>query len=202
MPLPALKVLRGDARAFGHRFEFCPDDLRIADTRAEAAVGAAHDVLPADDLGVAHQPVGDRLWMLDDIRRMADDAGYEDLACGKLDLIPDAPFMLVAWVGRFDGNRVGFHFQDQVDDVAQRDQSTFYSKIWVAYRCRRGPSKNSSLTPFTPPSAQPTLLQCTKISRPPRSVVSLGLRKPSTRRARLEPRPRHVTAHRQGQDRA
>src|SRR4051812_29168853 len=71
------------ARAFGHRFEFGPDDLRVADARSQPAVGAAHDVFPADNFAVAHETIGDRLGMLDNVGGMPDDAGHEDLAGGK-----------------------------------------------------------------------------------------------------------------------
>src|SRR5437773_11682123 len=87
-----------EARAFGHRFELGPDDLRIADARTEAAVGAGHNIFAADDLGVADQTVGDRLRVFDDVRRMSDDSGHEDFACGKLHFFPDTPLVFMARV--------------------------------------------------------------------------------------------------------
>ena len=75
------------------------------DAAAKTAIGAGDDVFPADDVGVAHDPVGDDLGMLDDVGGVADDAGDEELAVGKLDVLPDAPFVLMADIARFD--RIG-----------------------------------------------------------------------------------------------
>src|SRR5215469_10641489 len=66
------ELARGDARAFGHRSHLGPNDVRIhgrlADPGAEAAVAAAHHVLPAHELRVATYPLRDELWMLDEVR--------------------------------------------------------------------------------------------------------------------------------------
>src|SRR6266576_636689 len=121
LPLSLPQFFARDARAFGHGFELGPGDLWIADARTEAAVGARHDIFATDDLGVAHEAVGDRLRMLDNVRRMADDAGNEHFARGQFNFLPHAPLMLVARIGGFDGNRVRFHFENEVDDVSQRD---------------------------------------------------------------------------------
>ena len=59
--------------------------------------------------------------MLDDIGGVANDAGYQHFAGGEFYFLPDAPLMLVARIGGFDRNRVGFDFKNDVDDVAQRD---------------------------------------------------------------------------------
>ena len=75
------------------------------DAAAKAAIGAGDDILPADDVGVAHDPVGDDLGMFDDVGRVADDARDEQLAVGQLDVLPDAPFVLMADIARFD--RIG-----------------------------------------------------------------------------------------------
>src|ERR1051326_638625 len=56
--LLAPQFFRRDARAFRHRLELGPSDVRVTDARSEAAVGPAHDVLAAADLRVADQPVG------------------------------------------------------------------------------------------------------------------------------------------------
>ena len=45
--------------------ELGPGDLRVADARADAAVRAGDDVLAADEVGVAHQALGDQLRVLD-----------------------------------------------------------------------------------------------------------------------------------------
>src|SRR5262245_7465597 len=112
------QLLGRDASALRHCFKLCPGDLRIADPRSEAAVGSCRDVFPADDLGVAHQPVGNRLRMLDDIGGMADDAGHEDFSFGQFHVLPNPPLVLVSRIGGFDGNGIGAHFQDQIDDIS------------------------------------------------------------------------------------
>src|SRR5690349_15884739 len=48
-----------EPRAGGERPELRPGDLGTADARPQAAIGAAHDVLAADELRVFLQPVGD-----------------------------------------------------------------------------------------------------------------------------------------------
>ena len=49
---------------------------------AEAAIGAGDDVLAADQIGVAHQALGDQIGVFDEIRKMADHAGYQRRALG------------------------------------------------------------------------------------------------------------------------
>ena len=72
------------------------------DALAEAAIGAGDDVLFADQRGVLHQPLGDQLGVLDQVRRVADDARHERLAVRQLDVLPDRPIVLVARVRRLD----------------------------------------------------------------------------------------------------
>src|SRR5258708_37746569 len=88
--LSAPQLFTRQPRAFGHGFEFRPADLWAADPRAEAAIGAGHDVFAADDFGVAHVTVGDRLRMFDDVRGVTNDAGNEHFAFGQLHFFPNA----------------------------------------------------------------------------------------------------------------
>jgi hypothetical protein len=67
--------LAGAAGAFGHRREFGPADRGMSDPRPEPAIGAGQHVLAADQAGIAHQPLGDEVGVLDEIGAMADDAG-------------------------------------------------------------------------------------------------------------------------------
>src|SRR5687768_17487420 len=92
---PAPQLFCRDARTFRHSFEFGPCNLRIAHPRPEAAVGAGHDVLSADDHGITHQTVGDDLGMLDDVGSMSDDPGYDHFALGKFHILPHTPLVLV-----------------------------------------------------------------------------------------------------------
>ena len=52
---------------------------------------------------------------------MPDDARHKHFAGRKLYFLPDTPFVLVPRIGCFNGDRVRFHFQNEIDDVAQRD---------------------------------------------------------------------------------
>ncbi len=64
---PAPKGLRRASRAFGQRFEFGPADRRVADPRAEPAIGAGEHVFAAHEVGVADQALGHQIGMLDKI---------------------------------------------------------------------------------------------------------------------------------------
>src|SRR5215472_13327522 len=97
-PLPP-QLLRRDPRAFDHCFELCPLHLLVDARRApalrETAIGAGDDVLAADEAREILEAQRDELGMLDDVGRMAEDAGDEDLAFGQSLALPDLPFVLV-----------------------------------------------------------------------------------------------------------
>src|ERR1700688_2853826 len=86
--LLAPKRLRRDPRAFGERFQLRPHDGRVDAAREralrETAIGAAHDVLAADDFGEPHDPLGDQLGMLDEIGGVADHDRDQHFACRQL----------------------------------------------------------------------------------------------------------------------
>ena len=63
---------------------------------AEAAIGRCQHPLPSDDVGEAHDALGDELGVFDDIGGVADDTWQEQLGVGQPDLLPDLPFVLVA----------------------------------------------------------------------------------------------------------
>ncbi len=93
----------------------------MADPRADPAIGAGEHVFAADQPGIAHQPLGDEIGMLDEIGAMADDAGDQGGARRQFRLLEDAPLMLVAGIGGLDGEAARLHAKDQVDDVTERD---------------------------------------------------------------------------------
>ena len=78
--------------AFAQRLELRPDDARVdflrAGERGEAAVGARDHVLASDHPGVAADPLGYQLRMLDQHGRMRDHAGNEDRALRQLRPFP------------------------------------------------------------------------------------------------------------------
>ena len=85
------------------------------------AIGTGNDVFAADNIGIAHDPICHHLRMLDDVRRVADDARNKQFAFRQLDVLPHAPFVLVAHVARFDRISAGVRAQHQIDDVLQRN---------------------------------------------------------------------------------
>src|SRR4026209_1126827 len=88
LSLPDPQLLAGNARAFGHGFEFRPGNLRIADPWSEAAVGAGHDIFPANDPGITQQTFGDHFRVFDDVCRVSNNAGHDDFALRNLDVLP------------------------------------------------------------------------------------------------------------------
>ena len=85
----------------------------------ESAIGAGDDVLAADDPGVAHDPLGDELRVLDQVRGVADDSRNEDRAVERPDVLEDVVLVIVPRIRRFEGIRAGVDLQEDVDDVLQ-----------------------------------------------------------------------------------
>jgi len=74
------ELLRREARAFSHRLELRPAEIRMPHPRAEAAVGARSHVLATDELRIPHQPVGDQMQVLDEVCCVTDDARDQNFA--------------------------------------------------------------------------------------------------------------------------
>jgi len=70
----------------------------MADPGAETAIGAGQHILAADQIGVAHQTLGDQIRMLDKIGAVADNAGDERGAFRELYFLEYSPLLLVAGV--------------------------------------------------------------------------------------------------------
>src|SRR5579864_9192937 len=87
----------------------------------EAAIGAGDDVLPADERGEPQDAFSYKFRMLHDICAMADDAGGQDLAFRQLDILPDAPFVFMTWIGGLDEVRAGADLENEIDDFPQRN---------------------------------------------------------------------------------
>ena len=66
--------LRGDGGTLGKAFQLRPHDrtVQAAGERAlrESAICAGHDAVAANDVGIAQQPLGHEVGMLDDVGRM------------------------------------------------------------------------------------------------------------------------------------
>src|SRR5205823_4063156 len=95
-------------------------DLGSENALGEAAVGAGDDVLAAEEVGEADDALLDELRVLDDIVRVADAAGDQDLAVRELDVLPHLPLPLVAWV-LIVGEAGGADLEDEVGEVGQGD---------------------------------------------------------------------------------
>ena len=90
----AIRAPSASASSFAHWIVGCTRWRKAP--LGEAAVGSAHDALAADELREPDEPVGDELRVLDDVRVVRDDARDEHLALGQLDVLPEAPLVLVA----------------------------------------------------------------------------------------------------------
>jgi len=68
---------------------------------AKAAIGPGDDVLTPNSVRVRHDPVSDELGMLDDVRRMADDARDKNFSICEFHITPNLVFVLMADIGGF-----------------------------------------------------------------------------------------------------
>ena len=75
---PPPKLLARDPRALGHGFQLRPHDCGmnapIELLLRESAIGAGDDVLAAHEAGETQDAFGHQVWMLHDVRAVADDA--------------------------------------------------------------------------------------------------------------------------------
>ena len=109
----------GEPGAFNERLELGPRDLGVH-ASAEAAIGTGDDILASEHPGESQNAVRHKLGVLDDVGRVADDSGDQDLAFGQLDVLPDLPLMRVANIAGLDRERSGAHLKQHIDNVAQR----------------------------------------------------------------------------------
>ena len=72
-------------------------------TLGEAAIGSSNNVLCSDQADKTSDALCDQFRVLDHVRHMADDPGYEHLARRKADGFPYAPLMFVARICRLNG---------------------------------------------------------------------------------------------------
>src|ERR1700687_5674377 len=101
-----------EAAAAVHRITMLPTGERAL---REAAIGAGHDSLAPDDFGEAKEALGDELGVLDDVGRVRNQAGYEDLVFGKLYVLPHLPLVLVARIGGLEAIGADVYPQHEVD---------------------------------------------------------------------------------------
>src|SRR3990172_4034072 len=115
------QLLTSDARPLHLRGQLRPNHLFVPHAGADAAVGAGLDVLAADALGVAHQPLGHQFGMLDEVGRVGDDARHQHPALRQPDLLPDVVLVVVAHVRRLNGVLPGLDRYQDVGDVLELD---------------------------------------------------------------------------------
>ena len=118
------QLLARQPRAFGQRFQLRPHNRGmhppVERALREAAIGARDHVLAPQEFRVTHNALGHQFGMLDDIRRVADDAGDQNLPVRQFHILPDFPFVLVARIGAFDQERADIRLHQNVHDVLQR----------------------------------------------------------------------------------
>src|SRR6266849_4139231 len=121
---PRPELLRGYPRAFRHRHHLRPYHVRIhgrlAYPGAVAAVASRDDVLAADQLRVAPDPLGDELRVLDEIGFRLDHAGDQHFAFGQLDRLENLPFVGMTGIGGLERDSVRPRKKNDVDDVFER----------------------------------------------------------------------------------
>src|SRR5580658_6726471 len=88
---------------------------------AETAIRGGDDILAADGFGEADDPVGNELWIFDQVGRVSDDPGQDFLAGRQLNVLPDLPLVLVAGVSGLERVIVAVHRQHEVHQVLHRD---------------------------------------------------------------------------------
>src|SRR5439155_5040555 len=65
--------------------------------------------------------VGDQLGVFDNVCSVADHAWNQNLARGQLYVFPHFPFVFMAWIRGLDEIGAGTNFQNQIDDIPQRN---------------------------------------------------------------------------------
>src|ERR1700722_17897510 len=85
----------------------------------EPAIGAGDHAFAPDYAGVAQYPIAHQLGMLDQNRRMGDDAGDQNLVLGQIDMAPYLPFVLVTRISSFERISAGADLENDVDDILE-----------------------------------------------------------------------------------
>src|SRR5215470_17217915 len=120
------ELLGGQPRALGHRLELGPRDLGLDDVDGpregrEAAVGPRDHALAADDLGVADEPLGDQLGVLDEVGRRVEHARDDHAIVGQPDLAEHDPFVLVSGVRALERERLRLGLEGDRQELAEWD---------------------------------------------------------------------------------
>src|SRR6266851_7872641 len=112
------EFLRSEPRALDQGLEFGPGYARCDGAGAgegiEAAVRAGNDVFATDDAGETYNTLRDDLRVFDVVGAGIDQARDEDLPLRQADLLEDLPFMFVARIGGFEGERAALDLEQQV----------------------------------------------------------------------------------------
>ena len=122
--------LRGDGGALGEAFQLRPHDRAVhaasEGALRESAICAGHDAVAANDVGIAQQPFGHEVGMLDDIGRMRNEPRHQHLAVGQRHVLPHLPFVLVARISGLETIGADIDPQHEIDDVLDRHVEHIY----------------------------------------------------------------------------
>src|SRR4051794_21493320 len=106
--MSANRAPSGRARPLRPSMELGPRDVRVdgqvAREGREAAAAGGHQVLTTDQLAVAHEPLSDRLRVLDEFVFESMTPGMTTLPSGTF-FLEDGPLVLVARVGALEQDR-------------------------------------------------------------------------------------------------
>src|SRR5215471_9189809 len=109
--------------AFHQRPQLEPHDIRIdsevGGAAGEPAIGARYQVLAPHYACPSLDSLGDQLGMLDEVGDRVDDTRYQHLVRRELAPLEHPPFMLVAWIARFEHNSRRARLEHDVDDVLE-----------------------------------------------------------------------------------
>src|SRR5262249_41660824 len=124
--LPAPQLTGRDSSAFNQGFKLSPHDFGMnarlpASKRSESAVRCCDDILATHQFSAAHNTLRDQFWMLHEAGHSIDHSRYENLTLRKLDLLPHAPFVPVAWIRPFQGVSLRLHLQYEIYHVLERN---------------------------------------------------------------------------------
>ena len=93
----------------------------MADPVAKTAVGSRQNSFAAYQAGIANQPFGHQIRVLNEVAAVTNDARNKCSTFGQLNVFEDAPFVFMAWVRRLDRKAHRSHPQDNVSDIAERN---------------------------------------------------------------------------------
>ena len=93
----------------------------MAGEGAKTAVGGRYHAVAADDVGEAFDTLRHQFWVFDEVGRCVKHAKHQDFVDRNFGAAPNCPFVLMAWIGGFEGNHVWLGFEDDGHDFFNAD---------------------------------------------------------------------------------